>query len=112
MFLYVILFAVIGSSYLSFCIVALHNLGVCVMDQGNFSEAIEMLREVMSIHDSLKTSPESKARTLARLLKSLNGDGKFEQAEQEYLTFLEKYNDVPPDSIDWKEVIKQYATKG
>jgi hypothetical protein len=44
---------------------------------------------------------------LARLLKSLNGDGKFEQAEQEYLTFLEKYDDVPPDSINWKEVIKQ-----
>jgi hypothetical protein len=44
---------------------------------------------------------------LKRLLESLNGDGKFERAEQEYLTFLEKYNDVPPDSINWKEVIEQ-----
>jgi hypothetical protein len=33
------------------------------MVQGNFSEAIEILREVMSIHDSLKTSPEFRARS-------------------------------------------------
>jgi hypothetical protein len=76
---------------------------LCLTTEGNFSEAIEVSREVMSVHDSLNTSPESRTRTPARLLKSLNGDGKFGQTEKEYLIFLEEYNGVPPDSMDWKE---------
>ena len=41
-----------------FCAVALHNLGVCLSEEGKLGEAAVMLREAVSIFSSVNASPE------------------------------------------------------